>query len=257
MNTLLDLQETSPALAEVGKGLRIEDLLSSPDTFSLPDLSFSPSPLLSDTSTPFLTSPLSPPPDEFISSGSPYTDFLTSPVVADVGFGDDMELFGGLSAYPTYEVSVPVAASVAEAAPPPSPPPKHTRKRVATGTRKNLQVSTLIPIEAPTQKRSYVTPSATSRKAVPAAFAKKRAHSDAFGDEELVAIPGEQDAIEHKRRQNTLAARKSRKRKLEHQQLLEDTIAGLKQEAERWRERAIEARVLLEENGIVCDEWQD
>jgi hypothetical protein len=123
--------------------------------------------------------------------------------------------------------------------------PASRRKVTATGIRKGITPETLLDEFAPTQSRKYTTPSATSRKEVPAVFARKRARSTAFGDEEdqlddyvLPPNPTEKDLIEQKRRQNTVAARRSRKRKLEHMQLLESSLEKVKQEKERWRERA-------------------
>jgi hypothetical protein len=123
--------------------------------------------------------------------------------------------------------------------------PVARRKVTATGIRKGVTPESLLDESAPTQTRNYVTPSATSRKEVPAVFARKRARSTAFGDEEdqldeyvLPPNPTEKDLIEQKRRQNTVAARRSRKRKLEHLQLLENSLEKERQEKERWRERA-------------------
>ena len=120
------------------------------------------------------------------------------------------------------------------------------RKVSATGIRKGVTPETLLDESAPTQSRNYVTPSATSRKEVPAVFARKRARSTAFGDEEdqlddytLPPNPTEKDLIEQKRRQNTVAARRSRKRKLEHLQLLETSLEKERQEKEQWRQRAL------------------
>jgi len=124
--------------------------------------------------------------------------------------------------------------------------PASRRKVSATGIRKGVTPETLLDESAPTQSRNYVTPSATSRKEVPAVFARKRARSTAFGDEEdqlddytLPPNPTEKDLIEQKRRQNTVAARRSRKRKLEHLQLLETSLEKERQEKEQWRERAL------------------
>lgn len=118
------------------------------------------------------------------------------------------------------------------------------RKAIATGIRKGITPETLLDETAPTQSRNYITPSATSRKEVPAVFARKRGRSTAFGDEEdqlddyvLPPNPTEKDLIEQKRRQNTVAARRSRKRKLEHMQHLETSLERERQEKERWRER--------------------
>lgn len=139
------------------------------------------------------------------------------------------------------------------------------RRTTATGTRKGITPESLVPLDAPTQPRKYATPSATSRKELPAVFARKRARSQAFGDEEDELegeqAPGpnatEKEQIEWKRRQNTLAARKSRKRKLQHQQELEDTVRGLTREREVWKTRALTFRQLLVSHGIPFSEFQD
>jgi hypothetical protein len=254
----------------------------------------------------YLTSPMETPYDDFETSpadDSPFSDFLTTPVlplesdtdmltgplIDDVGYGDNMSLFGGLSAYPTYEVSaapkLPSTAQLYTISPgtpaldsidPTTtvfPHPKSTarttetskRHTSATGTRKNLKPESLIPLEAPTQKRTYLTPSATSRKAVPAVFQKKRQHSVAFaGDaddlEELGVLSptaSEAESIEYKRRQNTLAARKSRKRKLEHQRELEEQVETLQGEVELWKGRALTMQNALIGNGVPFTPWED
>lgn len=159
--------------------------------------------------------------------------------------------------------------------------PVSTRK--PTGHRKNLSPSALLPVDAPTQPRSYRGPSATSRKDVPA-FAiassssahargasaapssstptaaasstpsKKRkaaaADLDDFDEDEEL---GELDAhgkikprmgeseIEAKRRQNTLAARRSRHRKLAYVRELEEKVVTLMRENESMHERLVRA----------------
>ena len=137
----------------------------------------------------------------------------------------------------------------------PSTPGRRRPKALPTGTRKNITPDALVDVDAPIQKRTYVTPSVTSRKEVPAAWLKKkRARSQAFGEEdeleEDVNIgPNDIDAIEAKRRQNTLAARRSRKRKLEYQRELEASVEREKEEKEMWRQRAMLFKALLESHG--------
>ncbi|KAJ6514514.1 hypothetical protein DFH09DRAFT_1135949 [Mycena vulgaris] len=296
----------------------IHDLLASPEFQTFGDSFDATSPLFDDAASPlfedasafdaYLTSPMETPYDDFATSpadDSPFSDFLTTPVmpsasdsdmltgplIDEVGYNDNMSLFGGLSAYPTYEVSVapklpstaqlytispgtPALDSIDPTTTVFPPQPKSTaspveapsrRRTTATGTRKNLKPEALIPLEAPTQKRTYITPSATSRKAVPAVFAqKKRLHSVAFSadDDEaelgvLSPTASEAETIEYKRRQNTLAARKSRKRKLEHQQMLEDEIAVLKGDVDRWKTRAMMAQDLLQANGVPFTPFED
>ncbi|KAH9891798.1 hypothetical protein C8Q73DRAFT_700911 [Cubamyces lactineus] len=139
--------------------------------------------------------------------------------------------------------------------PTPSTPGRRSRKAQPTGTRKNITPDALVSLDAPIQPRKYVTPSATSRKEVPTAFLKKkRARSQAFGEEDELEdeIPIDQndlDAIEAKRRQNTLAARRSRKRKLEYQRELEASVEREKEEKEMWKRRAAVLQALLESHG--------
>ena len=131
------------------------------------------------------------------------------------------------------------------------------RKNAPTGTRKNVTPDTLIPLDAPIQPRKYVTPSATSRKEVPATFARKRARSQAFPeDDDEETIPDlppdatEEEQIKNKRLQNTLAARRSRKRKLEHQKQLEDENDGLRASRDGWRSHTQALEELLRGHGI-------
>ncbi|KAJ7637115.1 hypothetical protein FB45DRAFT_908286 [Roridomyces roridus] len=238
------------------------------------------------------TSPIDTPFSEFLGTpaiGMLGDDFGTGPLITGgAEHGWDAPLFGdaGLtpdspapSALPKlpntanmWEISpdTPALDSIEPAAttstktgpvipPPPPPAPLASLRRRSggsTGTRKNITANSLIPLDAPTQKRTYLTPSATSRKAVPAVFAKKRAHSVAFGDDEddlgqLSPTASEQETIEYKRRQNTIAARKSRKRKLAHQQELEDSVVKLEQEVTMWRERAMMGQEMLRGHGIM------
>lgn len=94
-------------------------------------------------------------------------------------------------------------------------------------------------------------------------FARKRArHQIEAEEDELEEAPlkpnaTELEQIEWKRRQNTLAARKSRKRKLQHQQELENQVADLKAEKEKWKQRALTLQGVLQANGIPFSEFQN
>ncbi|KAF7364674.1 Imprinted and ancient [Mycena venus] len=224
----------------------------------------------------FGTSPMETPFSSFLGTPS-LTDLdMESPLITDsspliAGFGDDLDLdlFGAAAAFPNVEVptaapklpatnklwtfspSTPALDSVNEPASPaksrPVIPPAPTatttttrRRSNVTGTRKNLTPASLIPLDAPTQKRTYVTPSATSRKAVPDAIVKKRLHSVAFSDdkdieEELGALSPTASEAE---------------RKLEHQQALEEEVASLNNQVTMWRERAMMAQELLRNSGV-------
>lgn len=225
--------------------------------------------------------------------GSGDFDFLTSPAIVDAddfGFGPDTPLFGDAARFaaaiepvkaappvpavhhpvdfdglytmspdtpaldPSSLQTSPLATPMTPSIDTPAPAPYPRRRNAPTGTRKNITPEALVPYDAPIQPRNYVTPSSTSRKAVPAAFAKKRARSQAFDDDELAddapVDPNDLDAIEAKRRQNTLAARRSRKRKLEYQRQLEDNVERLSDEKEAWKRRAEALEAVLRSHGL-------
>lgn len=121
-----------------------------------------------------------------------------------------------------------------------------------TGHRKNLAPEQLLPVDAPTQQRNYYGPSATSRKVVPAGFEERRAKivakrrrglgedGEQLSEEAILSA-----AVEDKRRANTVAARRSRQRKLEHVKRLEDELEETKRAMELWKERAIAAEGMV------------
>jgi len=125
------------------------------------------------------------------------------------------------------------------------------RKSAPTGTRKNITPESLVPDDAPIQPRKYRLPSVTSRKELPATFARKRARTSGPDEDETPVGPthSEEDAIKAKRLQNTLAARRSRKRKLEYQRELEDAIEAERMDKEMWREHALILEALLRDKG--------
>ncbi|KAJ7608199.1 hypothetical protein FB45DRAFT_389228 [Roridomyces roridus] len=129
-----------------------------------------------------------------------------------------------------------------------------------------------VPIsDAPTQPRTYASPSVTSKKEIPAFFSsgqrRRSPHShsqpsdeeeeDELTEEPLAPNATDQEKIEYKRRQNTLAARRSRKRKLMHQQQLEEAVERLSREKEIWKTRALTLSNLLRSHGLACPEFQD
>jgi hypothetical protein len=128
-----------------------------------------------------------------------------------------------------------------------APPPSRLSSNPPNGTRKNLTPDALIPLDAPVQSRNYLTPSATSRKEPP----RKRSRTEALGDDdEANEGTGDLDPIASKRLQNTLAARRSRKRKLEHLLEIEANLDREKQQKEQWRSRAMTLEALLLSHGI-------
>ncbi|KAF5384936.1 hypothetical protein D9615_000986 [Tricholomella constricta] len=141
--------------------------------------------------------------------------------------------------------------------------PYLARRRNSGGIRKTSPES-LIPLDAPTQARHYITPSATSKKEVPAFFQKMRPKSppseeeeDELTEEPPASNATDQEKIEWKRRQNTLAARRSRKRKMQNLQRLEEKVERLTREREIWKTRALTLRQMLISHGIICPEFRD
>lgn len=238
----------------------------------------------------FLTSPVSPW-DDLLTTPALDADvgmtpdvYNTSPAV--MSFGDDFDslpsLFGN-TAYDGYDTKVPANSSLSPSDLPlpdmddmyqisPGTPaidvlslhasPLHLgtspvaptrQKNVPTGTRKNITPEALVPFDAPIQSRKYRLPSSTSRKELPATFARKRVRAQAPVEEEgevdLGPSVSEEDAIKAKRLQNTLAARRSRKRKLEYQRELEDAIEAERTDKEMWRARALVLESLLRDKG--------
>ncbi|GAA5946403.1 hypothetical protein JCM10213_006557 [Rhodosporidiobolus nylandii] len=119
-----------------------------------------------------------------------------------------------------------------------TPAPKRGRKPAPTGF--SASSTPLLPMDAPIQSRNSVIPSATSRKRKTAAAEKALAKRRKSGDEPASsaspdAAPGGEElpadvvaAVERKRLQNTLSARKSRARKQARLQELETENEALK-----------------------------
>jgi len=255
---------------------------------------------LSNDLNEYLTSPLidSPLDDDLLTTpalGSDmHADIMTSPLMGDFGadsFGEFPSLFGDyhdaiyqgpkppqheppvLPHLPNldkmYSIETPNTPFIdsPSASPfnrPVAPLPSTKSKPAATGTRKNISPELLVPIEAPTQSRKYVIPSATSRKELPATWRRKRLRAAGPGDEEdqlaedgTATTLSEQEQIEAKRRQNTVAARRSRKRKLEYQRELEQNLEHYKRESEVWKQRAMTCQALLCSHHIECPEFPD
>jgi len=290
--TMLSQKSDDPAMTAADKSspdMDSVDLFDPPADYAAQSVfeMFSASPMFSPEYplSEYLTSPVDDSP--LLTTPHLGSEMLTSPLLSDVG--DDMELFGGMSFFDSYaeKESAPTLPTLdmdnLYAMPSPVSPcldpssvytsPQVTMspsfpfsskpKSTATGTRKNLTPESLVPLDAPTQARKYTTPSATSRKELPAVFAKKRARSQAFGEDEdegveeapLPPNASEREQIEWKRRQNTLAARKSRKRKLQHQLELEAAVERLTSEKETWKVRALTYQGMLRQHGVEVPEF--
>ncbi|SPO23819.1 uncharacterized protein UTRI_03651_B [Ustilago trichophora] len=109
-----------------------------------------------------------------------------------------------------------------------------SNKTDSRGTKRRLDSTDLLPLDAPIQKRTYYTVSATSRRDTAASASS--AEVDEFAEEEA-AIRREKDPRVAKRLSNTLAARRSRHRKAEELRLLHEKIEALTSEVESWKRR--------------------
>lgn len=123
---------------------------------------------------------------------------------------------------------------------------KAESKKRLTGTRRAADC--LIDLDAPTVERTYATPSTTSKKRLPPSItakvlpAVKKARGVDLDGLDPEHVPDEVlSAIELKRRQNTIAARKSRMRKAGHLAELEQQVADLKEEVELWKSRYLKS----------------
>jgi len=218
----------------------------------------------------FLTSPMESPFDDFLSTpGQKHDDFgseFTSPLIVDNdGVFEASPLFHNVGLFeppptkkpveqhslfpPNFEGMYTISPATPALDPSPLIRPHPHRSNIPNGTRKNVTPESLVPLDAPVQPRKYITESATSRKDEPPSH--KRARSQAFDDdEEGTSKDSELDTIAAKRLQNTLAARRSRKRKLEYQLELEAALDRERAEKEEWRVRAVTLEALLTSHGI-------
>ena len=255
-------------------------------------------PAQSDALLDFLSSPAIA--DNGVSSGQGYPDmalFAGTPFVQDVG---KLSLGNGTAEQPSVNSAHPPSTpftpathdfdnllTMSPATPALDPPSTQTSplvvddnntgeshqaavrrlKKQPNGTRRNLKESDLVPFDAPTQERNYLGPSQTSRKDMPAVFARKRARAaldEEDEDDELAGTESgagptmsEADAIAAKRRQNTLAARRSRKRKLAYQQELENRLEAVTRERDLWKDRAMSLKGQFRQLNLPEPFWED
>lgn len=109
-----------------------------------------------------------------------------------------------------------------------------------SGIKRRRDTTELLPMDAPIQPRKYLAPSKTSRKE----FQDLDFEAEVAAEE--IAIAAEKNPLLAKRRQNTLAARRSRHRKAAELQELHDTIDELRNEKEMWKARCLRLEKNLE-----------
>ncbi|KAJ7856835.1 hypothetical protein B0H14DRAFT_3448230 [Mycena olivaceomarginata] len=68
----------------------------------------------------------------------------------------------------------------------------------------------------------------------------------------LVTDAPDEQKIQFRRHQNTLAARRTRKRKSLHLQELEEAVEHLEREEEVWKARELALDDLLDQHGLAC-----
>ena len=229
-----------------GDSSKQDEFLTSPMESPFDDFLSTPG-LRNDEFGPDFTSPL-------IADGDDFTHFHDTPLFDDVGLFDppsSSDKRPSASSFPAVSLdsmyTISPATPALDASPLFAPPPPRLSSNLPTGTRKNLTPEALIPLDAPVQSRNYITPSATSRKELP----RKRSRTEALeDDDEADKDLSGLDTVSAKRLQNTLAARRSRKRKLEHLLDLETSLEGEKQQKEQWRSRAMTLEALLLSHGI-------
>src|SRR6266576_2495301 len=123
-----------------------------------------------------------------------------------------------------------------------------------------------IPLDAPTQPRKYPTPSMTSRKTIPARFAKqaKAAHGqrgnspeeelDELRDESPPLDPDLVEQINERRRRNAISARNSRRRRLQQMEELEKERDSLLKLVHNYRDYIIDLHAAFSNSGISFPE---
>lgn len=146
----------------------------------------------------------------------------------------------------------------------PSYPSSALPSRDMTGAIRTRRSPGAIGMDEPTQPRHYAIPSSTSRKEVPTYFTRRHQPPSVISDEEdelteepPAANATDQEKIEYKRRQNTLAARRSRKRKMQYTQNLQETVEKLMIEKEVWKTRALTLKQLLQSHGVACPDFPE
>jgi hypothetical protein len=237
----LDFMET-PALDT-------SPLFGTRDSFDVEDTPLMPTPHNLDIDQPglFTMGDVSPNLYDFTPELFDRHSFDANPVIDPSLMGhadkDSASLFGSLGLFQQGPSSVaPSAVHTQPATSTPDPSSSSAKakadKAKFNGSRPSAK---LLAVGEPIQARTYITPSTTSRKDVPAAFQamaasrRKRAASEMEGEEEEGLEDDLKRKIETKRRQNTEAARRSRNRKKEYKEQLEDEVESLRQQVTIWQ----------------------
>lgn len=178
-----------------------------------------------------------------LGSDSPISPYYTSPLFSDDG--TTVSLPGLEFSFPLFG-TFPLASVSSQPAPTPTPTPTPIATPKPSTSR---APAPLVDLAAPVAPRTYLLPSATSRKRktthVERELAKRKCSSPET-DELAADIPEDLiAAVEKKRAQNTLSARKSRMRKQQLVGELEQENARLKEEKDALTLRVARLEKLL------------
>lgn len=121
--------------------------------------------------------------------------------------------------------------------------------------KSNHTAGSLQRSEQTTPRLSLTPPNASRTQKLPTTRRYSRSHTYSDDEEDPLDRPlpenaTEQEKIDWRRRQNTLAARKSRKRKQDQMQQLQDDVQRLSKEKDVWKERALMMKQLLVSHGL-------
>ncbi|KAJ4491078.1 hypothetical protein C8R41DRAFT_834171 [Lentinula lateritia] len=134
--------------------------------------------------------------------------------------------------------------------------------KIVNGTRHHLTLNELVPLDAPTRPRRSMIPSESSspptenqnQKRLHSLAFDDDGHNEGFNDEEdslpspessLGPNATESEKLALKRRRCTLAARRSRRRKLEYQLMLERRVGNLEEQRDKWKTRCTVLQEIL------------
>jgi len=121
---------------------------------------------------------------------------------------------------------------------------------------KGVTPEALVPIDAPTQPRKYITPSMTSRKEVPSVLPAAGANAGVGDDEDelLEELRPEWTSLSNRVQEagkNTWLTQEQ-EAQVEFQQKLIANVEHLSRERDVWRERARMLQGMMEARGLQC-----
>jgi hypothetical protein len=102
------------------------------------------------------------------------------------------------------------------------------------------------------ETRSAITPDAFTSVDNPTQLCQE---TNQFANESYFPpLPTEADLIEAKRRHSTIAARRSRRRKLAYLRELEESVVWLREQSDHWKARKVTYETILKRHGLEVPE---